>query len=470
MGFLDRPVTRRRVLRGSFGAIAAASVPGAAEARPRRAPDTKRERAPHESPVDDWHELVSEADRELKLGFISIGKTPELIEDYEQTIRQMHPKAKALAIVHRESRAFAEELKRRVRPRTLVIETINETAGQQDDYWGRDFGVTILKGPEKKPVLITSSRRSWDGDLMEYADERAKQIAAARTKLFAHAGIDVVEAPFPFEGGNISFDDQGRVFIGYDVLFTRTSDDAESELTDAQRASRSETQKRQMEERVARVKEYFKATDVVVLGSERQSDLYHTDLSVLILPGKQALITWFPDDYVESAPSADRKKLRAGVRDQQVVIEQQLKDAGLAVHRVMHSAKELDSSNVSINAIPFTRDGKRHVLIPVYRDQRVDQSKLLSPDHTYQEDDVRHDSSAIAAAKACRALGYQVVFVGASGIGFSGIHCILNQLARAEGMKTDAPRTMRADSLWRKRERGRNGPLRKLLKELLKGK
>ncbi len=270
------------------------------------------------------------------------------------------------------------------------------------EAWAQDLGEAVSVNGEEKFIVPLTAITKENPATNKRITSRRKLIE----QTFGKQGV--LEAPFFFEGGNVTFDqteDGLRIFIGYD------------DLIDTQYYYQQKKDEKTISEIAKMISKQFGGAEVVVMGNGFQSEFMpHIDQSFIILADKKAALNKI-DDNSDAA-----KKLRFQ--------QSQLEALGYQVKNIDITQNDLDNSYSSVNAIPFVDKitGEKKIIFPVFP---TEVNGDFKNSQAIAEKDLKE--KGLQAFKTYQQLGYKPIPVrDFSHVIKGNVHCISNVLARQD--------------------------------------
>jgi hypothetical protein len=263
------------------------------------------------------------------------------------------------------------------------------------DLWTQDLGEAVYVDGFKR-LLVSAPP---DG-----ADTPAKGIAHARTEVArkVFGPVNVIEARFVFEGGNVLFDRVGgrlRALVGESVV----RDSAET----ARRQGRSLSEG----DAIKQIARGFGVLEAVVLRGTQPRHLPHIDQAFVLLRGQNAVI-----QQISDSDSAEGKLLRS--------YREQLERLGYRTLPLEVTLDDVKQYRTSVNAIPFyNRETKTDtVIFPVFPGEVKDGAPtVLKKKHLL--------GKALAAYELFLSAGYEPLPIrDVAHVVGGNAHCITNAI------------------------------------------
>jgi len=273
---------------------------------------------------------------------------------------------------------------------------------QQGSLWAQDF-FEVGQLPDGDMVLLASTIHKY-----YYSVGGESNFNVNRDNLYlnhlASTGMDVLNLPLVFMGGNILIDEVGGqriVFCGGDVFrATRTAWRAVmgAELSHA--------------EFIKMIRNIFHTDEIVLAGEEnaQPTQMYHLDQAMILLPNKVAGITNIIED--ESIKISGQKEVAEAQRFLET-LRGKLKKRGYKLLDIDISIDNLLHCQHYVNAVPYidTPTNQKVLLMPVFTSARKDIDKKIT----------------IKNSRTFESQGYKVVHVPTCADKIrGGIHCLIN--------------------------------------------
>ncbi|MFH1030757.1 MAG: agmatine deiminase family protein [bacterium] len=289
--------------------------------------------------------------------------------------------------------------------RMQIISTNNP---DELEMWAQDFGeMAKINGID---TFIISAGRGEDFFYKDQVDRDKRRQTMVRTWL-QKQGLEIKQADFFLQGGNISFDktEKGlRVFVGYSDIFY------------SQHLGKKGDQKPTPQTIAKKISQCFGGAEVVVMGDkELIGTCFHIDQAFVILDNKQAVINQC------SSPCFDGD---VDVSQQLRYYKMQLEGLGYKIIEIENTPQQLKDSHSSTNVIPFVdkNTGQKKVILPIFpgeiREDAIDNQEI-NPSSL--------QGKGLAAYHAYLKAGYEPILVRDYTAAKRGnIHCISNVLAK----------------------------------------
>ncbi len=348
--------TRREVLQGLAAAAGVAAVPTPARAALKYVAEDPRP-ATEQEPT---HEVMAtpEYERHLEKLLLTVPTTIHGAKDrpvdiirghlrrvYQDLLRNI-PEYTHLEIVVRED--MVEHMKSALQELQIQNQAtfhILPAETERLEVWAQDYGEPItVDGEDAFLISMDAIPISSIPD-----DQRAAQRVAVGKQL--ESSMNVVQAPFAFEGGDMTFDrtEKGlRVLVGHHTI-SRT-------INEYKRRGQQINQERVLE----LIQAQFPGAEVVFMGEARYGfDFFaHLDQSFILLADNTAVVNQYGDAIQSSSLVQLHEKMK-----------QQLEDLGYRVFTIEND--EFDDAwmvRTSVNAIPYIdkNTGEKKILFPVF--------------------------------------------------------------------------------------------------------
>lgn len=312
------------------------------------------------------------------------------------------------ALIEEVQKEFQLDFKNRIE--AVVVEDENGV-----DLWSQDFGELVkVNGKETFIISADLDEEIFRSDSVDRNLKR-KKIFLEKLK---NQGLEIKQAEFVFEGGNITFDktEKGnRIFIGYsDIHYTQQN----------QRNSENKMNNREIAKKISQT---FGGAEVVVLGNKPLFEtVFHIDQAFIILENKKVIINQCDEPCLEG---------KMDVGEQLRYYKAQLEKLGYETIVIKNTAEQLKNAYSSTNAIPFVdrNTGAKKVLMPVFPDE----IKYESRGKTEISSRDLQDKGELAYRAFVKA-GYEPLLVrDYAHIDKGNIHCLSNVLSKNEDLEKD---------------------------------
>lgn len=294
-----------------------------------------------------------------------------------------------------------------LRQRLQIISSNNP--GGLDDIWAQDFGeMAKINGKDTFIIPADLEGDAFPKDTLDWYKQRNKIAAEWLQK----QGLEIKQADFFFEGGNVTFDktEKGlRVFVGYSDIFY------------SQGLKKNGDQKSTPKMIAQKISKCFGGAEVVVMGDkELINTCFHIDQAFVILDGKQAVINQCASPCYDDEGNDVSWQLK--------YYKKQLEGLGYKIIEIENTSQQLKDSHSSTNVIPFVdkNTGQKKVILPIFSDE--------IKENTTDKEKIDYHSlqgKGLAAYHAYLKAGYEPILIrDHTYVDKGNTHCISNVLSK----------------------------------------